>query len=169
MHSFFWRKALKAPFWGKKFIQSLDMLRREIRERRELLFRKKKEQAQNSLQERREYIKNAIDKGNPLPHDMRKGAKKLAEGSTWGEQIDGVDDEYRWAGCQDPKVVITTSRDPSASLKRFVKVGQIYSLFIPLFRKLNWPFQIRKPSTVVLTMSRALFKHANQLMWIIQM
>ncbi|KAI6182973.1 Brix domain-containing protein [Aphelenchoides bicaudatus] len=83
------------------------MLRREIRERRELLFRKKKEQSQNTLQERREHIKHAMDKGNPLPYDMRKGAKKMAEDISWGEQIDGVDDEYR--------------RDPSASLKRFVK------------------------------------------------
>lgn len=98
------------------------MLRREIRERRELLFRKKKEQAQNALQERRELIKSAVDKGRSLPHDMRKNSKKMAEDASWGEQLDNVDDEYRWAGCQNPKVVITTSRDPSASLKRFVKV-----------------------------------------------
>ena len=32
------------------------------------------------------------------------------------------DDEYRWAGVEDPKVMITTSRDPSARLKRFAKV-----------------------------------------------
>lgn len=98
------------------------MLRREIRERRELLFRKKKEQTQNALQERREFVKDALDKGRALPQDMRKKSKKMAEDASWGEQIDTVDDEYRWAGCQNPKVVITTSRDPSASLKRFVKV-----------------------------------------------
>jgi U3 small nucleolar ribonucleoprotein protein IMP4 len=99
-------------------------------ERRELLFRKKKEQNQNSLQERREFIKDAVDKGNTLPHDMRKGSKKMAEDSTWGEQIDTVDDEYRWAGCQNPKVVITTSRDPSSSLKRFVKVSPYFVEYI---------------------------------------
>lgn len=31
------------------------------------------------------------------------------------------DDEYRYAGCEDPKIMITTSRDPSARLKMFVK------------------------------------------------
>jgi U3 small nucleolar ribonucleoprotein protein IMP4 len=99
------------------------MFRREIRERREMLFRKKKEQTQQALQERREFIKNAIDKGQPLPRDMRKKSEQMAENASWGGQIDNVDDEYRWAGCQDPKVVITTSRDPSSSLKRFVKVS----------------------------------------------
>jgi U3 small nucleolar ribonucleoprotein protein IMP4 len=33
------------------------------------------------------------------------------------------DDEYRWAGVEDPKVVLTTSRDPSARLKMFTKVS----------------------------------------------
>ena len=32
------------------------------------------------------------------------------------------DDEYRWAGVEDPKVMITTSREPSARLKKFAKV-----------------------------------------------
>lgn len=32
------------------------------------------------------------------------------------------DDEYRWAGVEDPKVMITTSRDPSSRLKMFAKV-----------------------------------------------
>ena len=34
-----------------------------------------------------------------------------------------IDDEYRWAGVEDPKIVITTSRDPSSKLKQFAKVG----------------------------------------------
>lgn len=98
-------------------------VRREIRERRELLFRKRKEQVQGALQQRRELVRDAVNKERPLPYEMRKNSKKMAEDSTWGEQIDNVDDEYRWAGCQDPKIVITTSRDPSASLKRFTKVS----------------------------------------------
>lgn len=31
------------------------------------------------------------------------------------------DDEYRFAGVEDPKIMITTSREPSARLKMFVK------------------------------------------------
>lgn len=36
-----------------------------------------------------------------------------------------VDDEYRWAGVEDPKVMITTSRDPSSRLKMFAKVPAV--------------------------------------------
>nr|DBA21189.1 TPA: hypothetical protein GDO54_017877 [Pyxicephalus adspersus] len=32
-----------------------------------------------------------------------------------------VDDEYKWAGVEDPKIMITTSRDPSSRLKMFAK------------------------------------------------
>jgi len=34
-----------------------------------------------------------------------------------------MDDEYKWAGVEDPKVLITTSRDPSSRLKMFAKVS----------------------------------------------
>ena len=33
------------------------------------------------------------------------------------------DDEYRWAMVEDPKVMVTTSRDPSSKLKQFAKVA----------------------------------------------
>ncbi len=36
-----------------------------------------------------------------------------------------MDDEYRWAGVEDPKIMITTSHDPSSRLKMFVKVSCI--------------------------------------------
>ena len=49
--------------------------------------------------------------------------------------ITSQDDEYRWAGVEDPKVMITTSRDPSARLKKFVKVNK---------RRLNWPCSLNK-------------------------
>lgn len=35
-----------------------------------------------------------------------------------------VDDEYAFAGVKDPKVVITTARDPSSRLAQFAKVWQ---------------------------------------------
>lgn len=34
------------------------------------------------------------------------------------------DDEYRWACVEYPKVMVTTSRDPSSKLKQFAKVTQ---------------------------------------------
>ena len=47
------------------------------------------------------------------------GGTALKAGST------SQDDEYRWAGVEDPKVMITTSRDPSARLKKFAKVNKL--------------------------------------------
>lgn len=35
-----------------------------------------------------------------------------------------VDDEYRWAGVEDPRIMVTTSRDPSSRLKMFAKVSK---------------------------------------------
>lgn len=35
-----------------------------------------------------------------------------------------MDDEYKWAGVEDPKIMITTSRDPSSRLKMFAKVSR---------------------------------------------
>jgi len=52
----------------------------------------------------------------------------------WGDQMDNVDDEYRWAGCEDPNIVVTTSRDPSSKLKIFAK--EIKLLF-PNSRRIN--------------------------------
>lgn len=37
-----------------------------------------------------------------------------------------IDDEYKWAGVEDPKIMVTTSRDPSSRLKMFAKVS-VYS------------------------------------------
>lgn len=36
-----------------------------------------------------------------------------------------MDDEYKWAGVEDPKVMVTTSRDPSSRLKMFSKVRPV--------------------------------------------
>ena len=44
------------------------------------------------------------------------------------------DDEYRWAGVTDPKIMVTTSRDPSSRLKMFAK--EIKLLF-PNAQRLN--------------------------------
>lgn len=34
-----------------------------------------------------------------------------------------MDDEYKLAGVEDPRVMVTTSRDPSSRLKMFAKVS----------------------------------------------
>lgn len=37
-----------------------------------------------------------------------------------------MDDEYKWAGVEDPKLMVTTSRDPSSRLKMFAKVRTVF-------------------------------------------
>lgn len=50
-----------------------------------------------------------------------------------------MDDEYKWAGVEDPKLMVTTSRDPSSRLKMFAKVsGRAGNLFFLRHRILNW-------------------------------
>lgn len=98
------------------------MIRREARMRREYIYRKSLEEKQSATQERRDKVKNAVLGNRPVPTDMRKDAVQLVKDSVWGAQMDNVDDEYRWAGVTDPKLVITTSRNPSAKLKMFAKV-----------------------------------------------
>ncbi|XP_061672348.1 U3 small nucleolar ribonucleoprotein protein IMP4 isoform X1 [Syngnathoides biaculeatus] len=61
-----------------------------------------------------------------LPTDVRKDAlhlQKLLEYDDDGAEGVGshMDDEYKWAGVEDPKVMVTTSRDPSSRLKMFAK------------------------------------------------
>ena len=42
-----------------------------------------------------------------------------------------IDDEYQMAGVDDPRILITTSRNPSARLKQFAKVR--YRFFLPVW------------------------------------
>ncbi|RWS15079.1 U3 small nucleolar ribonucleoprotein IMP4-like protein, partial [Dinothrombium tinctorium] len=74
-----------------------------------------------------------------IPTDLAKGALDLAAVLEWddeaGEQTTNhEDDEYIWAGVEDPKIVITTSRDPSARLKQFAKE---LKLIFPNSQRLN--------------------------------
>ena len=41
-----------------------------------------------------------------------------------------MDDEYRWAGVEDPKLMVTTSHNPSSRLKQFAKVIKSSSFII---------------------------------------
>jgi U3 small nucleolar ribonucleoprotein protein IMP4 len=101
------------------------MIRKQARLRREFLYRKSLEERQKATQERRDRIKNAIDSNTLIPTDMRKDTVSLMKDLPWGPQTDSIDDEYRWAGCEDPVIVVTTSRDPSSRLKSFAKVALI--------------------------------------------
>lgn len=127
------------------------MLRRQARLRREFLYRKQVESKHKTLQEKKDKIKKSLQEHTPIPGDLRGDAlalrKKIKftdEGPERAAQIGGEsggagtanshDDEYRYAGCEDPKIMITTSRDPSARLKMFVKELR---LLLPNAQRMN--------------------------------
>lgn len=113
------------------------MLRRQARLRREYLFRKSLEQKRRNILEKKEKLKQSLTNNVLIPTDLRKEALRLQEALDWQDEgpkkaieigteeggTDGThrDDEYRWAGVKDPKIMITTSRDPSSKLKIFAK------------------------------------------------
>ncbi|KAL3114271.1 hypothetical protein niasHT_014115 [Heterodera trifolii] len=110
------------------------MLRKQVRERREFLYRKSLEARQSATQERRDRIKHSLEASSALPTDLRKDAAEMVGDLAWGGQVDAMDDEYRWAGCEDPNIVVTTSRDPSSRLKVFAKE---IKLMLPNSRRIN--------------------------------
>ncbi|KAK8731308.1 hypothetical protein OTU49_007536 [Cherax quadricarinatus] len=124
-------------------------LRRQARLRREYLYRKSMEGRHAAMQQRKDTIKASLKEGKEIPTALQKKALRLMAAGDWddpgpqlavelgGEAAGGstnVDDEYRWAGVEDPKIVITTSRDPSSKLKQFAKEVK---LLFPNSQRLN--------------------------------
>lgn len=115
------------------------MLRRQARERREYLQRRAQEERLRRQQDKKEQLRQALDENRLLPTELRRQAlalQKELEFETPGESgvTGSQDDEYRWAGLEPPKVMVTTSRDPSARLRVFAKE---LCLVIPGARRLN--------------------------------
>ncbi|XP_060108524.1 U3 small nucleolar ribonucleoprotein protein IMP4 [Heteronotia binoei] len=102
------------------------MLRREARQRREYLFRKAQEERLRAVEEKKEKIKKALDENCLIPTELRREALRLQKSIEFDDEgatgvTTNVDDEYRWAGVEDPRIMVTTSRDPSSRLKMFAK------------------------------------------------
>lgn len=103
------------------------MFRRQQRLKREYLVRKSEEDKKKAVTESKKRVKLSLDENKDLPKELRQGALSLLKTADVDqEDADELttsyqDDEYRWAGVENPKVVITTSRDPSSKLKVFAK------------------------------------------------
>ncbi|KJE92794.1 U3 small nucleolar ribonucleoprotein IMP4 [Capsaspora owczarzaki ATCC 30864] len=107
------------------------MLRREARERREYLYRKAVEDRERTITERK--AADRLFQANPLlAHQMSVtqaaaaavAMDEKADGPNVNEDAQGMeyqDDEYAYAGNVEPKIMLTTSRDPSSRLKMFAK------------------------------------------------
>ncbi|KAJ3484342.1 hypothetical protein NLI96_g5711 [Meripilus lineatus] len=101
------------------------MIRRQARERRQYIYAKSLEAQERQTYERKQQLKDALATGKALPTELRKEAKNLGRDLAFDEaQSDPtthVDNEYSRAGIQDPKIIVTTSRDPSSKLLQFAK------------------------------------------------
>lgn len=111
------------------------MLRRQARLRREYLYRKSVEEKHRTMMDRKSRLKSALNENRKIDGDLRRTALQLQKSGEWddmGGEMSGIldpdgaltsheDDEYRWAGVEDPKIMVTTSSDPSSRLKMFAK------------------------------------------------
>jgi U3 small nucleolar ribonucleoprotein protein IMP4 len=80
-----------------------------------------------------------IAAGKAIPTELKKDAFALKKELDFDDEKtevfkDSRDDEYRLAGVRDPKVVITTSHEPSSRLKMFAKE---FKLLFPEAQRLN--------------------------------
>lgn len=129
------------------------MLRRDARLRKEYLYRKGLEAQEAKMHARTQEIGNVLkgtSEHDTISYSLRKDAVALAKRALYDEGLDGmskiylfskplgprtsIDDEYGGAGERDPKILITTSRDPSGRLQQFAKELR---LIIPNSQRIN--------------------------------
>jgi U3 small nucleolar ribonucleoprotein protein IMP4 len=100
------------------------MLRRQARERRAYLHQKALAQKSNIAHLRK--LKAHIDKDKELPKELQDPSLRkdlrYDEAQLLLDEVEQMDDEYYNMGMRDPRILITTSRDPSSRLLQFSKV-----------------------------------------------
>ncbi|KAH8170656.1 brix domain-containing protein [Sarocladium implicatum] len=123
------------------------MIRRQTRERRDYLYRRALLLRDAEISEKRAKLRAALASGKPLDPTIAndKALRKdyqydeSAADLTTNEQLD-LDDEYaQLSGIVEPRVLVTTSRDPSSRLSSFAKEIR---LLLPTAVRLNRGKQI---------------------------
>ncbi|THD22689.1 U3 small nucleolar ribonucleoprotein IMP4 [Fasciola gigantica] len=102
------------------------MLKRQARIRREFIYRRSIEARDSESERKKQLLRVSLKEGKRLPKELKEDALALNEELDWSDEggegvANAEDDEYYWAGTEDPRVVITTSRSPSSRLKEFTK------------------------------------------------
>eukprot|EP01127_Copromyxa_protea_P015423 TRINITY_DN4432_c0_g2_i2.p1 TRINITY_DN4432_c0_g2~~TRINITY_DN4432_c0_g2_i2.p1 ORF type:complete len:290 (-),score=60.29 TRINITY_DN4432_c0_g2_i2:40-909(-) len=101
-------------------------LRRNTRLRREYLYRRSLQGKEQEMYEKKRRVKEALKEGKPIPTELMGVASALADDlemeddQTFAMQ-NALDDEYATAGITPPKVMVTTSHNPSSKLVQFAK------------------------------------------------
>jgi U3 small nucleolar ribonucleoprotein protein IMP4 len=106
-------------------------IRREIRLRKDFLYKKQQDAQQAIITEKKRKLKSALDEGKSIPTEIAAEARKLNHDMELdlyapGEEKSIIDDEYATVGFREPKICVTTSRDPSSRLKQFSKYVILY-------------------------------------------
>ena len=118
------------------------MIRRQARQRRDYLYRRALTLRDAEIAEKRAKLKHSLATGKALDANVADD-KQLRQDYKYDEsradrtneeELD-LDDEYSFlSGVVDPRVLITTSRDPSSSLSSFAKE---IKLLLPTAIRLN--------------------------------
>lgn len=107
------------------------------RQMREFIHNKLVQSQREATQERKDRLKSFMSKGKDLPRDLRDDALHLLKQTTYDDaetEKQAIDDEYQFMGVEDPKVAVTTSRDPSGPIKHFARE---LSQMIPNAQRVN--------------------------------
>ncbi|KAG6970602.1 hypothetical protein JG687_00002538 [Phytophthora cactorum] len=120
-------------------ISAAEVTSENVRLRREYLYRKGLEGKERELYDHKQQLKEAIRSGKAIPTELRSVESKLRQEMEYDDEahekpLNHIDDEYKNAGMFDPKIAITTSRDPSSRLKQF---AQEIRLIFPNAIRLN--------------------------------
>ena len=117
------------------------MIRRQARQRRDYLYRRAQSLRAAETASRRSQLRASLASGKPLPARLARDTAlqadyKFDESQPANPDLDlDLDDEYaQLSGLADPRVVVTTSRDPSARLAAFAKEIR---LLLPTAVRLN--------------------------------
>jgi len=115
------------------------MLRRNTRLRREYLYKKSAEAKDRATSERKRKVHDALQNGTALPPELRADADALRAEMDLDDvahetPANNIDSEYVSAGVADPRILLTTSHDPSSKLTQFLKEMK---LIIPNCQRMN--------------------------------
>lgn len=136
------------------------MIRKNARERRDYLYRRALTLRDAELASKRAALKASLASGKPLDptiandESLKKDFKydESRADRTVEEEL-GLDDEYaQLSGVVDPRVLVTTSRDPSSRLGTFAKevrlllptsIRLVFLLLISIVFTFFLPFKLR--------------------------
>jgi len=102
------------------------MIKKNIRQRKEYLFKKNEEIQKKLTHEKKLRLKSAIEQEKPIPSELKKESESLLKQLDYDDDntilpYSVVDDEYSSSKYLEPKILVTTSRSPSQRLTQFLK------------------------------------------------